>query len=107
MVLCVVSLPNTTYTLQLNGQDEVPIGMSLTIQCMIKESGNIIENSGVDLCLVLPTTEVITKRKFITVATLEHSGTYSCIALYNNTSTVIGLQVVVYGMYIKCITLLW
>ena len=97
LLLCVASLPNTTYTLQLHGQDEVPVGMNLTIQCMIKESGNIIENSGIDLCLVLPTTEVITKQKFITVATLEHSGTYNCIALHNNTLTVISLQVVVYG----------
>ena len=93
----VVHLPNTTYTLQINGQDEVPIGMDLAIQCMIMESGVTVETSDVQLVLILPNGEVIINREFNTIATLEHNGTYSCIALLNNIPTVASLSVIVYG----------
>ena len=74
-----------TYTLQLHGQNETHIGINLTIQCMVLASGSPVEsnNNIIQLCFALPTREVIIDRKSNTVATLEHNGTYSCIALLN------------------------
>ena len=90
-------MPNTTYTLQLYGQHEIPVGMNLTIHCMVIASGSPVEASNAQLCLALPTGEVIIGRQFKTVATLEHNGTYSCIALLNGVPTVATLPVIVYG----------
>ena len=86
--------------LQLHGQDKISTGMNFTIQCMVMELGTIpVENSDIHLytCLVLPTGEVIIGREFNTIATLEHSGTYSCIALVNGAPSVVSLPVIVYG----------
>ena len=90
-------MPNTTYTLQLYGQDEISIGMNLSIQCMVMASGSHVENSNIQLSLVLPTGEVIIEGEFNTVATLEHNGIYNCIALVNGTPTIVSLPVFVYG----------
>ena len=91
----VVSLPITTYTLQLHGQREIPVGMNLTIHCMVMASGSPVE--AIQVCLALPTGDVIIDRQFNTIATLEHNGTYSCIALLNGVPTVSTLPVTVYG----------
>ena len=90
-------MPNTTYTLQLYGQDEISVGIYLTIYCMVMASGSPVEASNIQLCLALPTGEVIIGREFNTVATLEHNGTYNCIALLNGVPTVATLPVLVYG----------
>ena len=90
-------MTNTTYTLQLYGQSKIPVGINLTIHCMVMESGSPVESSNIQLCLALPTGEVIIGREFNTVATLEHNGTYSCIALLNGVPTVVTLPVTVYG----------
>ena len=95
--LYVVSVSNTTYTLQLHGQNKLSVGINLTIQCMVMASGSPVESSNIQLCLALPTGEVIIDREFNTVATLEHNGTYSCIALLNGVPTVASLPVIVYG----------
>lgn len=94
----IVSLPNTTYTLQLYGQDKVSVGMNLTIQCTVIKSGSTVNAvSDIQLTLVLPTGEVILGKEFSAVATMKHNGSYSCIALVNGTSTVVSLPVIVYG----------
>ena len=95
--LYVVTLPNTIYTLQLYGQTEIPMGINLTIHCMVIAAGSPIDASNIQLCLTLPTGEVIIDREINTVATLEHNGTYSCIALLNGVPTVATLPVIVYG----------
>ena len=97
LIYLVVPLSNTTYTLKIRGHDEISIGMNLTIECMVMASGSPVESSDIQLSLVIPTGEVIIWREFNTVATLEHSGTYSCIALVNSTPTVVSLPVFVYG----------
>ena len=80
--------------------------MSLAIQCMIVTlAGNLIENSDMQLTLVLPTGEVIIGREFNTIATLEHNGTYSCIAYLNGSPTVVTLPVIVYGKLITCVAM--
>ena len=63
----------------------------------IMVSGSPVEPSNIQLCLTLPTGEVIIEREFNTVATLEHNGTYSCIALLNRVPTVTTLPVIAYG----------
>ena len=83
--------------MQLYGQDKVPVGINLNIHCMVMASGSSVEVSNIQLCLALPTGEVIIDREFNTVATLEHNGTYSCIALLNGVPTVATLPVIVYG----------
>ena len=83
--------------MQLHGRDEISVGMNLTIQCMVMASGSPVESSNIQLCLALPTGEVIIDREFNTVATLKHNGTYSCIALLNGVPTVATLPVIVYG----------
>ena len=94
----IVSLPNTTYSLQLHGPDEISVGMNLIIQCMIMESGIPVEGNDIQLSLVMPNGEVIIGNKFNTVATLEYSGTYSCIALAANaTPMMTSLHLIVYG----------
>ena len=90
-------MSNATYTLQLLGSNEISIGMTLTIQCMVMESDRPVNTSGIHLYLILPTGEVIIGRKFNAVATLKHNGTYSCIALVNGNPTVASLPVTVYG----------
>ena len=64
----------------------------LALGSPVESNNNIIQ-----LCFSLPTGEVIIDREFNTVATLEHSGTYSCIALFNSVPTVATLPVIVYG----------
>ena len=93
----IVSLSNATYSLQLHGQEKVSVGMNLTIRCIIMESGKPVENSDIQLSLVLPTGEVIIAKEYSTVATLEHNGTYSCISFVNDALTVVNFTVVVYG----------
>ena len=63
------------------------------------ELGNPMEtiDTHVYMCLALPTGEVIIGREFNTVTTLEHNGTYSCIAYLNGAPTVVSLPVIVYG----------
>ena len=97
--LYIALLSNTTYTLQVYGQDEISIGMNLTIQCMVMELGSPVETNDIHvyMCLALPTGEVIIEREFSTVATLEHSGTYSCIDYFNGALTIVSLPVIVYG----------
>ena len=97
--LYIVLLSNTTYMLQVYGQDEISIGMNLTIQCMVMELGSPVETNDIHvyMCLALPTGEVIIEREFNTVAMLEHNGTYSCIAYFNGALTVVSLPVIVYG----------
>ena len=92
-------MSNTTYTLQVYGQDEISIGMNLTIQCMVMKLGSSIEISDIHvyMCLALPTGEVIIGREFNTIATLEHNGIYSCIAYLNGVPTIVSLPVIVYG----------
>ena len=90
-------MSNDTYTLQLHGQDEISIGMELSIQCVVMESGNPVEADDIQSYLVIPNGEVIMAREFNTVATLEHNGTYSCIALVDGTPMMASLPVVVYG----------
>ena len=92
-------MSNTTYTLQVYGQDEISIGMNLTIRCMVMELGSPVETNDIHvyMCLALPTGEVIIEREFNTVAMLEHNGTYSCIAYFNGALTVVSLPVIVYG----------
>lgn len=97
MALYIVSLSNTTYSLQIYGEDYISVGMNLSIHCMVLESGYPIETSDIQLYLVLPTGEMIKGSEFNTVATLEHGGTYSCIALINATLTVISYPVIIYG----------
>ena len=69
----------------------------MTIQCMVMASNSPVGSSNIQPCLALPTGEVIIDRQFNTVATLEHNGTYSCIALLNGVPTVSTLPVIVYG----------
>ena len=95
--LYIVSVSNTIYTLQLHGHNKLSVGMNLTIQCMVLASGSPVESSNIQLCLALPTGEVIIDREFNTIATLEHNGTYSCIAVLNGVPTVATLPVIVYG----------
>ena len=64
---------------------------------MILASGSPVESSNIQLCLALPTGEVFIDRELNTVATLEHNGTYSCIAFLNGVPTVASLPVIVYG----------
>ena len=66
---------------------------------MVMELGSSIEISDIHvyMCLSLPTGEVIIGREFKTMATLEHNGTYSCIAYLNGAPTVVSLPVIVYG----------
>ena len=97
---CLVPLSNGTYTLQLHGQDEISIGMELGIQCVVMASGSPVEADDIQSYLVIPTGEVIMAREFNTVATLEHNGTYSCIALVDGTPMMASLPVVVYGMVV-------
>ena len=78
--------------------------MHLAIQCKITESGSPVKISDIQLCLALPTGEVIIERQFNTIATLEHSGTYSCIAYLNGAPTVVSLPVIVYGKYVASYT---
>ena len=73
--------------------------MSLTVQCMVMESGSPVNTSDIHTCLVLPTGEVVIGRELNAVATLEHNGTYNCIALLNGAPTVVNLSVTVYGEY--------
>ena len=73
------------------------MGLNLTIHCMVIASGSPVEPNNIQLCLALPTGEVIIERQFNTVATLEHNGTYSCIAVLNGVPTVATLPVIVYG----------
>ena len=91
-MLCLVPLSNGTYSLQLHGQDKTFIGMELGIQCVVMESGSHVEADDIQVCLAIPNGEVI-----MVVATMEHNGTYSCIALIDNTSMMVSLSVVVYG----------
>ena len=93
-------LPNNTYSLQIYGEDELSVGMNLTIKCTVMKSNSSVEITNIQQSLVLPTGEVIKGREFSTVATLEHNGTYSCIALLNGSITVVSLPVIVYGKYI-------
>ena len=71
--------------------------MNLTVRCVVTKSSSPVDASDIRLCLVLPTGEVIIGREFNTVATLEHNGTYSCIAIVNGTLTVVRHPVTVYG----------
>ena len=64
---------------------------------MVMESGIPVEASDIQRSLVLPTGEVIIAKEYNTVATLQHNGTYSCIAFINNALTVVNFTVVVYG----------
>ena len=66
---------------------------------MVMELGSSIEISDIHvyMCLALPTGEVIIGREFNTMATLEHNGTYSCIAYLNGAPTIVSLPVIVYG----------
>ena len=75
------------------------MAMNLTIHCMIMASGSPVEPRDILPCLALPTGEVIIDRQFNTIATLEHNGTYSCIALLNGVPTVATLPVIVYGKH--------
>ena len=59
--------------------------------------GNPVESNNIQLSLVLPTGEVIIGRQFSTVATLEHSGSYSCITYLSGAPTVVSLPVIVYS----------
>ena len=68
------------------------------------ETDNPVETSDIQLCLALPIGEVIIEREFNTIATLEHSGTYSCIAYLNGAPTVVSLPVIVYGKYVASYT---
>ena len=93
-----VSLHDTDYALRLHGQDKISVGMSLALQCTIVTStGSPVENSEIQLSLVLPTGEVIIGRELNTIATLEHNGTYSCIAYLIGNPIVVTLPVIVYG----------
>ena len=69
------------------------------------ESGRSVEASYIQRSLVLPTGEVIIAKEYSTVATLEHSGTYSCIAFVNDALTVVNFTVFVYGKTIATILL--
>ena len=71
--------------------------MNLSIQCKVIESNNPIETSNAHLCLVLPTGKVIIRREFSAITTMEHNGTYSCIAFLNGIPTVVSYPVIVYG----------
>ena len=64
---------------------------------MVIASGNPVESSNIQLYLALPTGEVIIARQFNAVDTLEHNGTYSCIAILNGVPTVATLPVIVFG----------
>ena len=67
---------------------------------MVLASGSPVESSNIQMFLALPTGEVIIiiDRKFNTVATLEHNGTYSCITFLNGAPTIIAtFSVIVYG----------
>ena len=61
------------------------------------EADNPKDNNEVHLCLVLPTGEVIIGREFNTVATMEHNGTYSCVAFTNTIPTVLSHPIILYG----------
>ena len=91
-----VSLPNTTYTLQLYGQNEVPVGTNITIHCVVITSRGSPVETGY-LFLALPTGEVLIQSELNVVATLKHNGTYRCIALISDIPTVASNPVVVYG----------
>ena len=72
--------------------------MNLTIQCtVVTSAGSPVETNDIQLSLVLPTGEVIIGRQFSTVATLEHSGTYSCITYLSGALAVVSLPVIVYS----------
>ena len=71
--------------------------MNLSIQCKVIESSDPVETSDAHLCLVLPTGEVIIGREFSVITTMEHNGTYSCIAFLNSIPTVVSYPVIVYG----------
>ena len=86
--------------MQIFGTNELSVGMNLTIKCTVMKSSSSVETNDIQLCLVLPTGKVIKGREFSTVATLEHNGTYSCIALLDGSPTVVSLPVIVYGKYI-------
>ena len=58
----------------------------LALGSPVESNNNIIQ-----LCFALPTGEVIIDKEFNTIATLEHNGTYSCIALLNGVPTVASL----------------
>ena len=65
---------------------------------VVTSTGSPVDiNDDIQLSLVLPTGEMIIEREFNTIATLEHSGTYSCIAYLNGVPTVVSLPVIVYG----------
>ena len=83
--------------MQIYGEDQLSVGMNLTIKCIVIKSSSSAETSSIQLNLVLPTGEVIRGKEYSTVATLEHNGTYSCIALLNGVPTVATLLVIVYG----------
>jgi len=69
-------------------------------------SGTPVESNDIELCLVLPTGEVIIQREFTTIAKLKHNGTYSCIAVINGTLTVVNHSVIVYGMQVASYTII-
>ena len=64
---------------------------------MVITLGDPVVTRNIQLCLALPTGEVIINGEYNVVATLEHSGTYSCVALLNGAPTIVSLPVVVYG----------
>ena len=71
--------------------------MSLNISCMVMESARPVETSDIQRSLVLPTGEVIIAKEYSTIATLEHNGTYKCIACINAALEVTSFPVLIYG----------
>ena len=67
---------------------------------MVMESGIPVETSDIQRFLVLPTGEVIIAKEYSTIATLEHNGTYSCIACINGALEMTSFPVFVYGKVI-------